>query len=124
MNTLTTCEDTQRANLQRLQFVTPPANLHHNGDGYTLEVEMPGVAKDGVEITIEDGKLTIVGHRASAPAEGRQVYSERSAAEYRRVFDLDPGIDTGKVSASMDQGLLTVRLHKAETAKPRKITVE
>jgi len=117
------CTTQQQPATNRVEYITPRVDLHHDNDQFVLEVEMPGVAKEGVDITVDDGKLTIVGSRASAERAGRTVYSERPRAEYRRVFDLDPGIDTEKISASVEQGLLTLRLHKAEAAKPRKITV-
>lgn len=108
---------------RRVEYITPRVNLHQDGEGYTLEVEMPGVARDGVEITAGDGKLTIVGHRTGGEPAGRAVHRERSAHGYRRVFDLDPSIDTGAISAQVEQGLLTISLRKAESAKPRKIAV-
>jgi HSP20 family protein len=97
--------------------------LHHDTNGYTLEVELPGVSKEGVEITVDDGQLTIIGHRNAVPAQAGVIHNERQAADFRRVFDLDPNIDTNNISAGIEQGLLTLTLHKAETAKPRKITV-
>jgi HSP20 family protein len=121
MNTLTT-KETQAAPT-RVEFVVPRVNIHQDAEGYILEVEMPGVAKSGVEVTFEDGKLTLIGHRAEGEHSGQVVYRERAATGYRRVFDLDPSIDSEKISAVIEQGLLTVRLHKAEAAKPRKITV-
>lgn len=84
---------------------------------------MPGVSKDGVEVTVEEGRLTLVGRRKAVEPTSQAVYRERSNAEYRRVFDLDPSIDSGRISAQIDQGLLTVRLLKSEALKPRKITV-
>lgn len=104
------------------QFVTPAVNIHQDADGYTLEAEMPGVPKDGVEVTFEDGKLTLVGRRSPVAAEG-VVYRESSEADYRRAFDLDPSIDASRIEARIEQGLLTVRLPKAEAAKPRRIAV-
>ena len=108
---------------QRVEYFTPLVDLHQDADGYTLEVEMPGVNKQGVEITVEDGKLVLGGHRPAAGEFGRAVHRERKAGEYRRVFDLDPSIDATKISARIDQGLLTVHLPKAEAVKPRKISV-
>jgi HSP20 family protein len=108
---------------QRVEYFTPRVNLHQDADGYTLEVEMPGVNKQGVEITVEDGKLILGGHGLAAGEFGRAVHRERKAGEYRRVFDLDPSIDATKISARIEQGLLTVHLPKAEAVKPRKITV-
>jgi HSP20 family protein len=123
MSTLTTHPETTSAQTTRVHFVTPRANFHHDTNGYTLEVELPGVSKEGVEITVDDGQLTILGHRNAAPAQTGVIHNERPAADFRRVFDLDPGIDTTNISAGIEQGLLTLTLHKAETAKPRKITV-
>jgi HSP20 family protein len=122
MSTLTTTKGGGEM-AQRVEYFTPTVDLHQDADGYTLEVEMPGVNTQGVEITVEDGKLILGGHRSAAGKFGRSVYSERKAGEYRRVFDLDPSIDTSKISARMEQGLLTVHLPKVEAVKPRKITV-
>lgn len=108
---------------RRVEFAAPPVDLHRDADGYTLEVEMPGVAKDGVEVTVEDGKLVLTGQRTNGKGFGSTVYRETTGGAYRRVFDLDPDIDAGKITARIEQGLLTVRLQKAEEVKPRRITV-
>ena len=109
---------------QRVEYFTPVVNLHQDADGFTLEVEMPGVGKQGVEVTVEEGKLILGGHRTVAANDfGRPVYRERKMGEYRRVFDLDPSIDAARISARIEQGLLTVHLPKTEAVKPRKITV-
>ena len=107
----------------RVEYSTPPVNLRHHADGFTLSVEMPGVAKNGVEITFDDGKLTLVGHRAERLAPGTRLHGESGSRDYRRVFDLDPSIDPARITASIEQGLLTVHLPKMEAAKPRKIAV-
>ena len=109
---------------QRVEYFTPVVNLHQDGGGFTLEVEMPGVGKQGVEVTVEDGKLILGGHRTAASNDfGQALYRERKMGEYRRVFDLDPSIDAARISARIEQGLLTVHLPKTEAVKPRKITV-
>lgn len=107
----------------RVNYLTPLANILESKDGYVLEAEMPGVNKDGLEITVENGELTIVGHRASAEVRGRELYRESRTNDFRRSFELDPSIDTTKISAKIDQGILTLHLPKAEAVKPRKITV-
>ena len=85
---------------------------------------MPGVGKDGLEITVEGNEMTITGRRAAESVSGDVLFRERSALDYRRVFELDPAIDTGKISARIDQGVLTLTLPKSEKVKPRRITVE
>jgi HSP20 family protein len=105
------------------EFVTPVVNIFETKDGYALEAEMPGVNKDGLEITLEGNEITILGRRTSEPNDGEMLFRECSAADYRRVFELDPAIDSGKISAKMEQGMLLLTLPKSERVKPRKITV-
>jgi HSP20 family protein len=107
----------------RVNYLTPLANILETKDGYVLEAEMPGVSKDGLEITVENGELTIVGRRAAAEKPGRELYRESRAFDYRRTFELDASIDTAKVTARIEQGVLTLQLPKAESVKPRKIAV-
>jgi HSP20 family protein len=108
----------------REEFVSPEVNIFETKDGYILEAEMPGVRKDGLEITLEGNQLTIVGHRASEPVNGEALFQESQNRDYRRLFELDPAIDTSKVSAKIEQGILTLSLPKSERVKPRKIAVE
>ena len=108
---------------QRVSFITPVANILETSDGYLLEAEMPGVAKDGIEVTVENGELVIVGRRGDKDLPGTAIYRESRPLDYRRVFDLDPSIDTGKITAKMEQGILTLSLPKAEQVKPRRIQV-
>ena len=122
MSQLTKTEN-RTADTKRVEYVVPAVNLHHDAYGFTLEVEMPGVRKDGVEITFDEGKLTLTGHRAAPAVSGKAVYTESAGQAYRRVFDLDPTVDSENIGATIEQGLLTVRLPKAESSKPRKITV-
>ena len=104
-------------------YTTPLANIRETPDGYVLEAEMPGVAKDGLEVTVENGELAILGRRVPATESGRRIYRESRGFDYRRVFEIDPSIDAGKISARIDQGVLTLHLPKAESVKPRKIAV-
>jgi len=105
------------------QFVTPVASVVEDGDAYLLKVEMPGVNKEGLEISVENNELTINGRRDLAQIEGTLIHRESRTEDFRRVFELDPSIDTSKISARIDQGFLTLTLPKAEQVKPRKIAV-
>ena len=125
MSTKATAQHDQRGNLERNQeYISPEVNICETKDGYVLEAEMPGVSRDGLEITLEGNEITIVGHRHVDPLTSEPVFQESNNADYRRVFELDPAIDTGKVSARMEQGVLTLTLPKSERVKPRKITVD
>jgi HSP20 family protein len=108
----------------RQEYAAPGVNIFDTKDGYVLEAEMPGVNKDGLEITLEGNEMTIVGHRCQEPIPGQALFRERRDTDYQRVFELDPAIDTTKVSAKVEQGLLTLTLPKSEQVKPRKILVE
>src|SRR5271169_5892880 len=102
------------------EYMSPDVNIFETKDGYVLEAEMPGVSKEGLEITLEGNEITIVGHRQTEATTGELLFRERRLADYRRVFELDPAVDTAKVSAKMDQGVLTLTLPKSERVKPRK----
>ena len=106
------------------EYLSPGVNIFETSDGYVLEAEMPGVTKEGLEITLEGNEITIVGRRMDETALGEPLFRERAVADYRRVFELDPAIDTGKIAAKMDQGLLTLTLPKSEKVKPRRIKVD
>jgi HSP20 family protein len=106
------------------EFVAPEVNIFETKDGYVLEAEMPGVNKEGLEITLEGTEITIVGRRHNEPVRGQVLFRESRETSYRRVFELDPAIDTSNVSAKMDQGVLTLVLPKSEKVKPRKIAVD
>ena len=108
----------------RLEYVSPDVNISETKDGYVLEAEMPGVNKEGLEITLEGNEITIVGHRKNEVVTGTPLFRERTLADYRRVFELDPAIDTARIAAKMDQGVLSLTLPKSEKVKPRKIAVD
>ena len=122
MNTLVR-ENRDTDHAQSEQFLAPAASVIEVGDGYTLEVEMPGVNKDGLDISIENNELTIIGRRSFPTVEGTLVHHESRPENFRRTFELDPSIDADKISAKIEQGLVTLTLPKAEHVKPRKIAV-
>src|SRR5688500_16980784 len=98
------------------QTWSPPVDIYETKEAYVLRADMPGIAKDGLDLTVEGTTLTMTGKRTFT----RQGQAPRSI-EYRRVFELDPTIDFGKVKAHIDHGVVTVELPKAEKVKPRKI---
>ena len=122
MNTLTR-ETRESDRSQAEQFINPPASVTEIADGYMLEIDMPGVKKDGIDISFENNELTIIGRRSLPAVEGTLIHRESRPENFRRVFELDPSIDADKISAKIDQGLVTLTLPKAEHVKPRKIAV-
>ncbi|MBV8100172.1 MAG: Hsp20/alpha crystallin family protein [Verrucomicrobia bacterium] len=105
-------------------YFTPLVDVQSTPENIVLRAEMAGVDKTGLEITVEDGNLVLVGRRSPLNVSGDPIYAERSAVDYRRVYELDPSIDTDKITARIEDGILTVTLPKAERVKPRKIALE
>ena len=125
MNTLVRENRSNASNGERAaeQFIAPAATVLENAEGYTLEVEMPGVSKENLEMWIENNELTILGRRSLPSVEGTLLHRESRQENFRRAFELDPSIDAEKISAKIEQGVVTLTLPKAEQVKPRKITV-
>jgi HSP20 family protein len=104
---------------------TPTVDVVEESDAYVFYADLPGVPKDNVEITFEDNILTIAGarehHEESANGQYRRI--ERRHGRFTRSFALPSQVDTGKVEASFKDGVLLIRVPKAETAKARKIKI-
>jgi len=106
------------------RWVQPAVNIVETGEGYTLEAEMPGVSKDGLEVLLDGNELTIIGRKNPFTGQAHLVYRESNDYDFRRVFELDPVIDASRAVAKIENGLLRLELPKAERVKPRKIAVE
>ena len=104
-------------------YMSPRVNITETKDGYLLEAEMPGVNKQGLEISLEGNELTLVGRRPHDVPDLELIYRESPDRDYRRVFVLDPTIDGAKIDAKMESGVLRLHLPKAEQVKPRRIQV-
>jgi HSP20 family protein len=109
---------------QRSGWLQPAVNIIETKDGYHMEAEMPGVGKDGLEVLLEGNELTIVGERSHDTEDRQLLYRESFDQDYRRSFELDPTIDTKRISARMENGMLHLELPKAEEVKPRKIAID
>jgi HSP20 family protein len=110
-------------NMEVSDWLLPAVNVFELKDSYVIEAEMPGVARDGLDLTLEGHTLALAGRRELNPPAGTPIYVESKPAGFRRVFEVDPTLDTGKIEAHLEQGLLIVRLPKAERVKPRRILV-
>jgi HSP20 family molecular chaperone IbpA len=103
----------------------PPADISETRDSIVVLAEMPGVAPDGVDITLERRVLTIRGRSATSDHAGYQrVYNEYADGDYERVFTLSENIDRDRIEATLKDGVLNLVLPKAETAKARKIELK
>lgn len=103
--------------------IKPLVLVCRDADSVLLKLEMPGVPKDGIEVTVDGDTLSIRGHRPQLPEAARYVVRERPHGDYAHTFTIDETIDRENIEATMEHGILTVRLHLREEQKPRKITV-
>jgi len=105
----------------------PPVDIFQSGDKeLVLKAELPDMSRDDIDITVENGTLTIKGEKklASDVSEEQFHHIERRYGTFSRSFSLPQTVDTGKVAAEYRNGVLTVRLPLREEAKPRQIKVD
>src|SRR5213592_5304310 len=103
MNTLV--RENRNANQQRSeQFVTPAASVIEDGDAYLLNVEMPGVNKEGLEISVENNELRIIGRRSLPEIDGTLVHRESRSENFRRMFELDPASTRRRFQRASSKG--------------------
>lgn len=102
----------------------PLADIVETDEGVTLMLEMPGVAADAVDITLEKRVLTIRGKvQATSPEKLQLAYAEYGEGDFERSFTLSDDFDPDKIGASVSNGVLTVTLPRAAEAQPKKIAV-
>ncbi|MBK8036944.1 MAG: Hsp20/alpha crystallin family protein [Verrucomicrobiaceae bacterium] len=102
----------------------PLYNVNRNADAYEVRVEMPGVPKSGVKLDLEDNILTVHGERASNARESlKALHRELSPLNYLLRLRLNTPVDEEKMTAKLEDGVLSITLPLKEAAKPRQITV-
>ena len=109
---------------QRASVLLPPVDIFEDESGFTLIADMPGVAKEQLVVRVTGDNLLIEG-AATVPATGNMelVYGEIQSPQYRRSFTLSRELDPGKIEAKLANGVLNLRIPKAEEARPRRIDV-
>ncbi len=97
---------------------TAPMDVYRLGDHYVVHLDLPGVDPGSVDLSVEDNALTVRAHRTTRPqGEGMQVVvAERPSGEFVRQLFLGEGLDTGRIEATYDQGVLTLHIPGAERA--------
>ena len=102
----------------------PVTDIFETEAALVLVMEMPGVARENVSVTLENGILTITGAIDFAKYEGLiPVYTEYNVGNYARTFELSSDIDQDRIGAELKEGVVTLTLPKAAKAKARKIKV-
>ncbi len=105
------------------QFV-PAVDIYETDKAVTVVAEMPGVAKTGIEVSLEDGVLTMTGERHNGLEKGALLLREFDAGRYVRRFTVSENIDQEHIKATMVHGMLTLVLPKIPPASPRRIEVQ
>lgn len=102
----------------------PAVNVFTDGENYVLVAELPGVRKEDLDVEVRGDTLRIQGKKTIAYDESASVHRrERSAGQFDRTLTLPAEIDAGKVAAEYRDGLLTLRLPRAESAKSRTVAI-
>jgi HSP20 family protein len=122
---LTTLQD-QLDQLFEVQRAWAPAlDVAEDKDGFRVQLELPGLKREDIEVSLDDGALVITGERkAETPQEGTTVHrQERYYGKFSRTLTLPSEVAAAQVKAAYKDGILTVTLPKAEAAKPKTIAV-
>ena len=106
------------------RFFAPNTDIFETKDALKVVMEMPGVSKKSIDVTVEKGVLTVEGRIDFSNYDKLDpVYSEYNVGHFRRNFSLSNKIDQSKISADLRDGVLELSLPKAEEAKPRTVKV-
>jgi len=105
------------------QFV-PAVDIFETEEAVTVVAEMPGVAKTGIEVSLEEGVLTLIGERHNGIEKGAPLLREYETGRYVRKFTVSETIDQEHIKATMANGMLTLMLPKLPPVSPRRIEVK
>ncbi len=100
-----------------------PVDVHEDADHLFVDAEMPGFRKDDITVTLEKGVLSIVGERKAEEPKGEKHLAERRYTKVSRSFTLPTPVDEASVEANLKDGVLSLKLHKRQEVKARRIEV-
>jgi len=106
------------------RYFVPPADIYETDEALAVVLEMPGVEKKDIEVSLENDVLTVDGRiDFSKYRDVEPVYAEYNVGHYARSFSLSDRIDRDKISANIEDGVLTLTLPKAKAAQPKRISI-
>jgi len=108
---------------EKTRYSVPICTISENEGVVTAKLEMPGVAREGLEVRIAGNELSIIGRRDDPQEEGVFLMRERRVLPYRKLFTIDETVSRDDIEASLVNGILTLELHLKEAAKPRRIDI-
>jgi len=122
---LTSLQDSLDQLFETERTSAPALDVAEDKDNYRVRVELPGLQRENIDVSLNDGALVITGERkAEAPEEGTVIHrQERHFGKFSRALTLPSAVAADKVKAAFRDGVLTVTLPKAEEAKPKTIAV-
>ncbi|MDB4938119.1 MAG: hypothetical protein JWP87_5091 [Labilithrix sp.] len=112
----------RRAEEQRLA-IRPRVDVFENEREYLVVADVPGVAKDAIDVRFEDGELRLEARRWTQANTDQPLSAEYHVADYRRAFAMPDGVDADKIEAELKSGVLEVHLPKSEAKRPRRIDI-
>jgi len=119
------CKTTETQKASSLKYVRPRYRVSSDQNGYTATVEVPGCSKDGVQLSFENKSLEILAHREKVTGEDRKIlFAEAPQSDYKLTLQVNVDVDQSAITAKVENGLLTVQLPIAESAKAQSIAVE
>jgi len=109
---------------EKKNVVVPACSICEENGSIEIQLEMPGVAKENLKISMEGNELAILGSMSGDKREGEYLVRERRTGDYRKLFTIDDSIDRDKVEASLSNGIATIILQRKEAVKPRLIAIK
>ena len=115
--------EVKRRHAEHRTTFRPATDIWETAEEVLIKFDMPGVASENVNLTVEQGTLTVTG-QPYPEVEGTPVYRETRIGDYQRQFSLSEDVDPEGIHAEMKAGVLTVRIPKPEKAKPKRIAIK
>ncbi len=118
------CETTETAATAPAAVFRPEIDIRETPEAFVVTADVPGATPESIDITLDQSVLTFrASVQARRPEGARQIVREYGVGNYERSFRIGEGVDTDKIAAEVKDGVLTLRLPKAETTRARKIKV-
>ncbi|WP_437206783.1 Hsp20/alpha crystallin family protein [Planctomicrobium sp. SH664] len=103
---------------------TPPIDIFETDVGLVLRADLPGVTGDGLELQVQDNRLTLLGRVNSPAPEGQLIHQEYHIGDFLRSFILSDDVDHEQITAKLTNGVLEVVLPRTQRSQPRRISVK
>jgi HSP20 family protein len=115
----------QRSSRAAESAIRAPVDIYEDGNGITVQADMPGVSKDRLTVRVDGNSLLIEGNvQFDLPGNAEALYADMRSTAYRRSFVLSRELETDKIEANLKDGVLTLRIPKRAELRPRRIEVQ